>query len=377
MSVSEKNNAAAAQHDMLGIEEERGRYQRNTHPNAQWFGMAGLGLFIHWGISSVHGGIDISWGMMANTPWDADAKNSNKITPTEYFRLAERFDPDEYDPDRWLASAAKAGFRYAVMTTRHHDGYAMWPSEHGDFGTRTHLGGRDLVQPYVEACRRNGLKVGLYYSPPDWYWNRNHMSFNYGSSANSGRFPERPDFGLDHRPSVIQPKPEGWDDHYCAYVRAQVIELLTRYVPVDLIWFDGGPAVMSIDEIRRFNPGIVVNPRMHGYGDFKTPECRMPDAPIDGWWELCEIWPECSWGYEKSGGETYRPLDWVLGRLRQVRHWGGNYLINVGPRPDGTLPEAYYQRMAEFAAMGGFQQLEKKWRESVEPTGAGDALQRA
>ncbi len=141
--------------------------------------------------------------------------------------------------------------------------------------------------------------------------------------------------------------------------------MLTLYAPVDIIWFDGGPEVISIEEIRKFNGGILVNPRMHGHGDFKTPECAMPDKPIEGWWELCESWAECGWGYEKRGGEIYRPLDWMLGRLRAVRRMGGNYLINVSPRPDGTLPEPYYQRMAELAGMGGFQKLDRQWRESA------------
>ncbi len=353
-SGPDKEGAAAAQHAMLGIQQERGNFKRTAHPGAQWFGQAGLGLFVHWGISSVHGGIDISWSMMAGKPW-----GGNTITPRQYFALADRFAPEHYDPDRWLAAAAKAGFRYAVLTTRHHDGYAMWPSEESDFGTRTHMGGRDLVRPFVDACRRHGLKVGLYYSPPDWHWNRNYISFNYGGE--NPKLPARPPLGLDHKPAVIAAKPAGWDQRYRAYVRAQVTDLLTRYGPVDLLWFDGGPAVMSIDEVRKLNPAIVVNPRMHGYGDFTTPECKMPSGPIEGWWELCEIWPNCGWGYEK-GGESYRSLKWMLGRLRQVRHWGGNYLINVSPRSDGTLPEAYYQRMAELTAMGGFEKLDKQWQ---------------
>lgn len=355
---NQQSELAALEQARAEIECEREQYQRTMHPDARWFGKAGLGLFIHWGISSVHGGIDLSWGMMAHTPWDAQLGNRNKVTPAQYFALAERFAPEHYDPDRWLAAAAQAGFRYAVLTTRHHDGYAMWPSAYGDFGTRTHLGGRDLVQPYVDACRRNGLKVGLYYSPPDWYWRRHYMTFNYGSPAGGGRFSERDDYGLDHTPAVIPPITAEWEDAYQCYVRGQIIELLTRFGAIDLLWFDGGPAVISMAEIRRYQPAIVVNPRMHGYGDFTTPECEMPDGPIDGWWELCETWPECGWGYEYPAGEIYRPLDWLRERLRQVRRWGGNYLPNVSPRPDGTLPDAYYQRMAEFTAAGGFDQFE-------------------
>lgn len=310
MSTEKDKDAAELQHKMLGIDQKQTPYQRTTHPDAQWFGTAGLGLFIHWGISSVHGNIDISWGMKANTTWDTYRENRNKITPTEYFHLAERFNPDNYDPDKWLAAAAKAGFRYAVLTTRHHDGYALWPSEHGSYGTRTHLGDRDLVKPFVDACRRHGLKVGLYYSPPDWYWNQAYMSFNFGSPADQWHIPDggRVDFGVDHQPYTVPPKPDGWDDRFSEYVRAQMVELLTRYAPVDLLWLDGKcPSYMSIEEIRKFNPGIVVNPRLHGHGDFKTPECKMPDGPIEGWWELCEIWPECGWGYEKKAAKSIDP----------------------------------------------------------------------
>ncbi|MCE5326863.1 MAG: alpha-L-fucosidase [Planctomycetaceae bacterium] len=348
------SGTAAAQHAQLGIEPQRRGGDPTTHPGAQWFPSAGLGLFVHWGISSVHGSIDLSWAMMANKPF-----GGGTITPRKYFALADQFAPEHYDPDLWLSAAAKAGFRYAVLTTRHHDGYSMWPSTVSDFGTRTHMGGRDLVKPFVDACRRHGLKVGLYYSPPDWHWNRRYMSFNYGS-ADQKRFPGRQNFGLDHELVTLEPKPTGWDERYRQYVREQVLDLLKRYSP-DLLWFDGGPAAIDISEIRRCNPAIVVNPRMHGRGDFQTFELRMPSTRPEGWWELCEIWPNCGWGYERGGGESYRSLSWMLGRLRQVRRWGGNYLINVGPRPDGTLPPAYYQRMSELAEAGGFKKLDEQW----------------
>ncbi len=362
MSTNE-SNAAQAQHALLGIEQEKTNYQRTTHPDAQWFGSAGLGLFIHWGISSVHGGVDLSWGMIANTPW-GPGDNSDKIPPAEYWSLAERFNPENYDPERWIAAAAKAGFRYAVLTTRHHDGFAMWPSEHGNLSTRNYLGGRDLVRPFVDACRRHGLKVGLYYSPPDWYYNRDYMSFNFPSPKLCCRDMNAPDFDIHHKPADIPEKPEGWKEEYRGYVRAQIIELLQRYAPVDLLWFDGGPPVLTFEEMRSYNPGIVINPRMTGYGDFETPECQMPDGPIEGWWELCEAMNKGGWGYVKGGGEDYLSLEHLLGRLKQVRQWNGNYLINVAPRPDGTLPDVYYERMAELTALGGFAKLDAEWKAS-------------
>jgi len=364
MSDNEAVLAAQAQHAMLGITKEKSNYKRTTHPDAQWYGSAGLGLFVHWGISTVHGGVDLSWGMMANLTWG----NGNMITPAEYWKLAERFNPENYDPDRWIAAAAKAGFRYAVLTTRHHDGFAMWPSEHGNFSTRNYMGGRDLVRPFVEACRRHKFKVGLYYSPPDWYWNRNYMSFNFPSSRlweHDPLDPNAPDFNVHHQLAGIPEKPAGWVEAFRGYGRAQIIELLERYAPVDMLWFDGGPPVMTIEEIRSYNPGIVVNPRMHGYGDLETPECRMPDGPIEGWWELNECLNHGGWGYVKGGGDQYVTLEHFLGRLKQVRKWNGNYLINAAPRADGGMPEAFYERMAELAALGGFAEIDRKWKDEA------------
>jgi alpha-L-fucosidase len=133
----------------------------NPHPDAQWFKTAGLGLFMHWGIHST-AGIQPSWTMI---------KDYERIyyPPEKYFALAEKFDPHHYDPDKWMLAAKQAGFSYAVLTAKHHDGYALWPTQFGNFSTRQYLNGRDLLQPYVEACRKYGLKVGFYFSQRDWH----------------------------------------------------------------------------------------------------------------------------------------------------------------------------------------------------------------
>jgi len=323
----------------------RASFQRTTQPDAQWFANAGLGLFVHFGLSSVDGRIDLSWGMMADTPWD---KGAFKLTPQAYFQLAERFNPGQYDPDRWLRAAKQAGFRYAVMTTKHHEGFAMWPSACGDFSTKNFMGGRDLVKPYVEACRANGLKVGLYYSPPDWHYNREHMSFRYHQEGVTNYVP----YGLKHEPITLPnqtpDEQRRWDQDYRAYLRGQIEELLTRYGRIDLLWFDGGPEAISIERIRELQPGIVINPRMHGTADFKTAEVEFPGTRPAGWWEMCSIWNSGGWGY--TSGERYRPTASVLEEFSRVRAWGGNYLINVGPRPNGELPEAAFRRLSELAA---------------------------
>ncbi len=338
---------AEAQHAAVGIRTQSPEHaQRTSHPEAQWFGSAGLGLFMHWGISTVSGKGDLSWSMMAELPWMDGV--GTQITPADYFAQARDFRPTRWDPDRILAAAKAAGFRYAVLTTRHHDGYALWPSQHGVFGVRQFLPGVDLVASYVEACRRQGLKVGLYYSPPDWYYNRQYMSFRFGSE-DPANAPGRKHFGMHHEEiASLPPKPPGHEASFHAYLRGQITELLTRYGRIDLLWFDGGPAVMTIAELRALQPHIVINPRMHGVGDFDTPELHLPHRRPSGWWELCDIWPCGGWSYDPNH-ERYKPLSWFLERHNAVRAMGGNLLMNVGPKADGGMPEVYYQRMDELA----------------------------
>jgi alpha-L-fucosidase len=325
----------------------RETFRRNTHPGAQWFPAAELGLFLHWGVSSVHGGIDISWGMMAGTPWDREQEDRNKVTPNEYFALADRFAPRRYDPDRWLRAARDAGFQYAVLTTRHHDGYAMWPSAYGDFSTRTRMGGRDLVGPFVEACRANGLKAGLYYSPADWHWSRHAMSFHYGS-GDPEHWPGRAHFGLDHEPLAELPKPTAEDERaFVRYVNGQVEELLTRWGTIDVLWFDSTLSEpIPFETIREMQPSILVNERMHGYGDFTTPECALPEAPPSGWWEMCDMFNRRAWGY--TSPPEYNGAERMFARFAKARAMGGNYLLNMAPDPDGELPAIAYERLREW-----------------------------
>jgi len=143
----------------------------NPHPQAQWFPDAGLGLFMHWGIHSVEA-LQPSWSMIKDYPFAhyPEDDDPNKYIGFNYYHLAEKFNPESYNPDKWFKAAADAGFKYAVLTTKHHDGYALWPSKYGNMSTRTYMNGRDLIKEYVEACRKNGLKVGFYFSQRDWHF---------------------------------------------------------------------------------------------------------------------------------------------------------------------------------------------------------------
>ena len=127
---------------------------RNTNPDAQWFPDAGFGLFLHWGIHSV-AAIDPSWTMIKNKPW---GKDDTTYFDRNYYSLLWRFHPENYDPDKWIKAAKEAGMNYAVITSKHHDGYALWPGEYTNLGTRKYMNGRDLLKPYVDACRKTDLK---------------------------------------------------------------------------------------------------------------------------------------------------------------------------------------------------------------------------
>ncbi len=357
---------AAAEHSMIDVGKETAS-SHTTHPDAQWYPEAGLGLFIHWGIASTRA-MNISWPMIPGRPlaakriddpaereriirehdWNLNSK-PNSITPNAYWEMAKDFHPDKYDPDKWLAAAHEAGFKYAVLTTRHHEGFSLWPSKFDDFNTSTYVGGKDLVKDYVEACRRNGMKVGLYYSPPDWHFDREYMSFLYGGATKKN--PEMPSLDEDLNPRTSKHTPEEIKEHqkaYAAMVRGQITELLTNYGKIDLIWFDGKPAVpnatevITIEEIRKLQPGIVINPRLHGHGDFVTYERKLgTDKPVTEWAEFCNTWT----GAWPDTPEPFRANGFVLGQYVTCRSLGVNYLLGVGPMASGEFRPAIYENM--------------------------------
>jgi alpha-L-fucosidase len=324
-----------------------------------WFYKAALGLFVHWGPCS-EAEVEISWSMYKNT----NAPNPY-WPPEKYNALAGRFDPQNYDPDKWLGAAARAGFKYTAFVTRHHDGYAMWPSEYGAFSTKQNMKGRDLVRPFVEACRKNGLKVGFYYSPTDWNfcpagwpyrsWPRRETDFLHTDPPKS--------VGL---PRFVDMKQEEFDKYFpvfFAYMKGQLTELLTNYGKIDLLWWDGldWPAGFGTrgkeleDYVRKLQPDIVVNDRYSStrgpksLGDYSTDyEARDPDKRPAGAWEQCE--PICGgWSY-RGEKALCQPSPHLIERLVRNRTWGGNYLPNFGPRADGTMPPAFYSICDEMAA---------------------------
>jgi alpha-L-fucosidase len=321
-----------------------------------WFTQAGFGLFITWGICAVRE-VELGWGFYG------DVGGQKGAWPVEnYIAQADVFNPQSYDPDLWMTAAAKAGFRYAVLTTRHHDGYALWPSDYGNFSTKERMAGRDLVRPYVDACRRHGLKVGLYYSPGNWLFNPPgwpYLGYPLRKSDFRYRRPERT-LGTPRYADVSREELQKHFEMLYAYVKGQLGELLTRYGKIDLLWWDGydwpigtdihGPATDAW--VRKLQPGIVTNDRYRLWaerptlGDFSTEfENRSPAERPEGAWEQCEA--ICgSWSYT---GAACRSTAYVLERMVRNRAWGGNYLADFGPRVDGTMPPDFYRICNELA----------------------------
>jgi alpha-L-fucosidase len=276
-----------------------------------WFPAAKLGIFIHWGIYAVDG-VAESWSLYHGT-----------VSHDDYYGQLERFTGTRYDPGEWAALFARAGAGYAVLTARHHDGVALW-----DCAEPGRTVGRDLIGPYAEALRRHGLKVGLYYSHSDW----GHPDYAWSGDDD----------------------PVAWA-RYLEYRDNQVGELIDRYRP-DLLWFDGEwertEEQWQLGRLARLiadrAPDTVLNGRMLSYGDYATPEQGLPVVAPDGPWELC-LTINDSWGYQ--------PQDRNYKSLRQLVHYfcdtiglGGNLLLDVGPRADGTIPPEQVYRLEALGA---------------------------
>lgn len=327
LTYAQNDDVAVSQHQILGQAAsgaEVHAFKLNTHPDAQWFPRVGFGLFIHFGISSLHGGIDLSWGMYANKSWE-----DGEIAPAEYWKLADLWNPTNFDAEKIVIKAKETGFKYIVFTTKHHDGYTMWPSKYSSLGVKQKLNGRDFVKEFTDACHKHGLKVGLYYSPPDWLFDAKYINWDYSGKTV---------MDINHKViSRLPVKPAGHDQKRREMVANQMRELLTQYGRIDLFWFDGGSGEISNDEIRKLQPGIVINRRNGEVGDYGDSEGVLPSKRFPGWFETNDpCWPSRWWSYSTSD-RMDTGAD-VIEKLIILRAWGGNFLANMGPCADGSVP---------------------------------------
>jgi alpha-L-fucosidase len=298
---------------------------------ASWFDTARFGMFIHWGHSSQQG-IELSWPLVGGN----FALPGGNVEVERYHASAATFDPKAWDPRALAAQAKRMGMQYAVITSKHHDGYAMFDSAVSDYSVMRSPYGRDIVREYADAFRAEGIRIGLYYSLSDWH----HVDY--------------PAFREEDKPYRFgqwrQPTPEGWA-RYSDYMFAQVRELLTNYGRIDVIWFDGGwersAAQWRSREleqmIRELQPEIMINDRLPGAGDYATPEQFVPAHAPDRPWEVCMTMND-SWAYNPSD-TAYKSARRLIHTLCEIAGKGGNLLLNVGPTGDGALPPEIAQRL--------------------------------
>ncbi len=285
----------------------------------QWFEEAKLGIFIHWGIYAVDG-IAESWSF-----------HNGQISYGDYMKQLSGFTASHYNPDDWAELFKESGARYAVLTAKHHDGVALFPTKlsHLNVVEKTPAG-RDLIGPYCKALRKHGLKVGLYFSILDW------------------SYPDYPNWTKTVRRYDPQRDTVRWA-RFVRFYQGQVREICTRYKP-DLLWFDGGwefsPKMLHTretrEEINRLLPGVIVNSRLRGYGDYATPEQGLPiHRPKNRWWELC-MTTNRSWGYQPRD-QNYKSVNEIIRIFTDCLSNGGNLLLDVGAKPDGTFPQKQVQ----------------------------------
>lgn len=318
--------------------------ERTTHPDAQWWPEAGLGIFMHWGIVSEFEPTGEAW-VGRWTP--ARAKKGTFHPQQKIWDAAKTFNPTKYDPEKWMSAAKKAGFKYAVLTTKHHDGYALWDSDWALIGVRQFLKGRDLVDPFVKACRNNDMKVGFYYSGMDWYFIRDYMNFSFDPK-------KKVDYNGEFVSSLPKEPQQMWSS-YVQYNEAQVKELIDKYDP-DIWWGDAGHG-MTVEKLRKLRPGIVCNNRDPGSGDHATaegfgmakPQFIKPVIENGWWWEVNSIITGGSWHYDANKGEDVHPSDRVLMEFAKARCMGGNFLANIGPRPNGEFQDQAYRLFGDMA----------------------------
>ena len=330
----------------------------------QWWREARFGMFVHWGLYS---GLAGTWegkpvGKRGGMEWIQQRVKAD--TDTYAKRAVPLFKPAPGFAKEWSALARKTGCRYLVFTTKHHDGFALHDSKVSDYDAGSVLE-RDLVREIVDAARADGLRVGFYHSVIDWH----HDQYEYARSKQ-----------LPH-PLKGKPYPNKERDHktYVDYLHAQANELVSNYGTVDVMWWDYSSQDFQGDEawrafdlmgmVRAKQPGIIMNNRLfrcaeagwksmgtHGftgtldpkYGDFITPEQHIPATGMPGIdWETC-MTMNTTWGYSRHD-HAWKPVQTLIRNLVDIASKGGNYLLNIGPEGDGSVPPQSVERMA---AMG-------------------------
>ena len=275
-----------------------------------------FGMFIHWGPVTLKG-TEISWSRGVEVPVD------------EYDNLYKQFNPVNFNANDWVSVARAAGMKYIVLTTKHHDGFCLWNTIQTDYNIMNTPFKRDVVKELAEACKKQGIAFGAYYSTCDWH---------------------NPDFPLTSPGGKLERKTNNLDV-YTTYLKRQIGELLLNYGPLYLLWFDcpqkfddqRGQSV--IDFAHQIQPDIIINNRTGAKGDFDTPEQRIGGFQNIRAWETCmTIATQWSW----KADDQVKSLDQCLQSLIRSAGGDGNLLFNIGPKPDGQIDPLQVERLKEM-----------------------------
>lgn len=301
---------------MLSLPEYEKQIASTRDERMKWWREARFGMFIHYGLYS----------QLGRNEWAMACEN---IPVEEYEKLADTFAPEEGCCRKWAALAKKAGCKYMVMTTRHHEGFSLWDSKVNPYNSVNYGPHRDIVKEFVEACREYDLKIGFYTSLMDWH---------------------HPDGGISAFDTQARAR-------FTKYIRDLNEELLTQYGKIDILWYDVSEPMQSWEGwdslernqyLRSIQPHIIINNRSRLDEDFGTPEEHLTPSEHD--WEACMTFNGISWGYLDSAQvQPYSYSAQQIAKMLQIcSERGGNLLLNVGPKPDGSIPEDVIEPMEKI-----------------------------
>ena len=311
----------------------------------KWWSDARFGMFIHWGLYSIPAGV---W--QDRTDFGEWYLEQTHTPVSQYEKYVSQFDPTNFDATAWVRAAKAAGVKYIVITSKHHDGFGMFRSDLTDWCIKSTPFQRDPIKELADACKAEGIRFCLYYSIMDWH---------------------SPDWGLRRAWNDVAPSNSPPDmDRYVRYMDGQLKELLTRYGPIGLLWFDGqwescwtkerGDALYQY--VRSLQPDIIVNNRVskpdstagggfaksESMGDYGTPEQTIPPSGFGPghYWESCMTMND-HWGYNKND-HNWKSTQMLVRNLIDCASKGGNYLLNVGPTSAGNIPAPSLERLKEI-----------------------------
>ena len=306
-----------------------------TDNRLEWFRKAKFGLFIHWGIYSVPGG-----EYNGNTNYAEWIMMRSGIPAEEYVEYAKKFNPKKFNPDDWAKLASDAGMNYMVFTAKHHDGFCMYDSKLTEFDIMDASPyKKDIVKALSEACAKEDIRFCTYYSIVDWH---------------HPEFPQKYSQVRDYEPKGFHgfPNPDADISKYASYMKGQLDEILSNYGPIDIMWFDGGSSFLNYSREELLNtpeivklihekqPRCLINNRLgDDFSDYGTPEQEIPDRRQTMPFEVCmTMTPNNHWGYNKHD-TVFHSAKTIISRLVDIVGKGGNFLLNVGPSPEGVIPE--------------------------------------